>query len=187
MKKVVMCIAVAAMAVVGYSAEVTWGAGNNWIKDSSGNNLARNTEIMIIMASDVTAVKEALAADTSISSYVLDTAKTSNTKGYVAAHEVTSSKFTAGQSYSLAALIVQGDDFVITGTQSFTAYTSGVDEASSASFSDKQGNAPLSAWGPKNPGGGGGSGGGGETIPEPTSGLLLLVGAGMLALRRKQK
>ena len=30
---------------------------------------------------------------------------------------------------------------------------------------------------------GGGSGG----VPEPTSGLLLLVGAGMLALRRKQK
>ena len=31
-----------------------------------------------------------------------------------------------------------------------------------------------------------GTGGGGD-IPEPTSGLLLLVGAGMLALRRKQK
>ena len=31
------------------------------------------------------------------------------------------------------------------------------------------------------------SGGGGETIPEPTSGLLLLVGGAMLALRRKQK
>ena len=29
--------------------------------------------------------------------------------------------------------------------------------------------------------------GGGEGVPEPTSGLLLLVGAGMLALRRKQK
>ena len=34
---------------------------------------------------------------------------------------------------------------------------------------------------------GGGGGGGGGDIPEPTSGLLLLVGAGMLALRRKQK
>ena len=32
-----------------------------------------------------------------------------------------------------------------------------------------------------------GGGGGGGDIPEPTSGLLLLVGAGMLALRRKQK
>ena len=29
--------------------------------------------------------------------------------------------------------------------------------------------------------------GGGGSVPEPTSGLLLLVGAGMLALRRKQK
>ena len=47
----------------------------------------------------------------------------------------------------------------------------------------------------KNWGGGTGSaitswsngGGGGSDVPEPTSGLLLLVGAGMLALRRKQK
>ncbi len=32
-----------------------------------------------------------------------------------------------------------------------------------------------------------GSGGGGEGVPEPTSGILLLVGGAMLALRRKQK
>ena len=32
-----------------------------------------------------------------------------------------------------------------------------------------------------------GSGGGGGDIPEPTSGLLILVGRAMLALRRKQK
>ena len=30
-------------------------------------------------------------------------------------------------------------------------------------------------------------GGGGEDVPEPTSGLLLLIGGAMLALRRKQK
>ena len=39
-----------------------------------------------------------------------------------------------------------------------------------------------SQWGSSSWGGSGGSG-----VPEPTSGLLLLVGAGMLALRRKQK
>ena len=179
MKKLIMFIAVA-VAMVGYSAEITWGAGNNWIKDKSGNNLAKNTEVMLIMASDASAVSSALAAGTSISSYVLDTAKTSNTKGYIANHEVSSSSFTAGQTYSLAALIMLGDDYVITGAQSFSAYTTGVDEASAATFSNTQGDAPTSAWGPK-------SGGSSGDIPEPTSGLLLLVGAGMLALRRKQK
>ena len=33
----------------------------------------------------------------------------------------------------------------------------------------------------------GGGGQGGETVPEPTSGLLLLVGGALLGLRRKQK
>ena len=180
MKKLIMFIAVAALAVVGYSAEVTWGTGNNWIKDKDGNNLAKNTDIMLIMASDASAVSSALAAGTSIDSYVLDTAKTSNTKGYVAEHEVTVSSFTAGNSYDVAALIMKGDDYVISGTMSITAYTAGVDEASGKSFGSTQGGSPTSAWGPK-------SGSGGGDIPEPTSGLLLLVGAGMLALRRKQK
>ena len=42
--------------------------------------------------------------------------------------------------------------------------------------------AAPSSWTVSAPGGGSGGG-----APEPTSGLLLLVGAGMLALRRKQK
>ena len=180
MKKLIMFITVAALAVAGYSAEVTWGAGNNWIKDKDGNNLAKNTDVMLIMASDISSVQSALAAGNSIDSYVLDTAKTSNTKGLVAEHEVSNSKFTAGTSYNLAALIMIGDDYVISGTQSFTAYTTGVDEASGGTFASSQGSNPSSAWGPK-------SGGSSGDIPEPTSGLLLLVGAGMLALRRKQK
>ena len=179
MKKLIMFIAMATLAVVGYSAEVMWGAGNSWIKDKSGNNLAKNTDVMLIMASDASAVSTALAAGSSISSYVLDTAATSNTKGYIANHEVSNSKFTAGQSYSLAALVMVGDDYVISGPLSITAYATGVDEPSAKAFGSTQGSNPTSAWGPK-------SGSGGD-IPEPTSGLLLLVGAGMLALRRKQK
>ena len=98
----------------------------------------------------------------------------------IANHEVSSSKLTAGQTYNLSALIMLGDDYVITGSQSFSAYTAGVDEADPAAFGPTQASNPISAWGPK-------SGSGGGDIPEPTSGLLLLVGAGMLALRRKQK
>ncbi len=181
MKKLIMFIAVAIVAVAGHSAEIMWGAGNNWIKDKDGNNLAKNTDLMLIMASDASNVSSAFAAGNSISSYVLDTAATSNTKGYVADHEVSSTKFTAGQTYDLAIVIVKGDDYVISGSQTFTAYTAGVDEASSLTFGPTQSSSPISAWGPKS--------GGGDTpsIPEPTSALLLVMGGAMLALRRKQK
>ena len=180
MKKLIMFIAVAALAVAGYSAEVTWGTGNGWIKDKNGNNLAKNTDVMLIMFSDVSAVQSALASGSSISTYVLDTAQTSNTKGYVANHEISNSKFTAGNNYDLVALVMLGDDYVISGKLTFSAYTAGVDEAAPKAFASTQGSNPTSAWGPK-------SGGSSGDIPEPTSGLLLLVGAGMLALRRKQK
>ena len=166
--------------MVGYSAEVNWGAGNNWIKDKSGNNLAKNTEVMLIMASDASAVSTALAAGNSISSYVLDTAKTSNTKGAVSSHEVSNDKFTAGNTYSLAALIINGEDYVISGAMNYTAYTAGVDEADPGSFGTTQGSAPIVAWTST-------SGGGGSDVPEPTSALLLVIGGAMLALRRKQK
>ena len=180
MKKLIMFIAVAALAVAGYSAEVYWGAGNNWIKNKDGSNLAKGTDVMLIMASDASAISTALAAGNSISSYVLETAQTSNTKGLIAQHEASSTKLTSGQTYSLALLVMNGDDYVISGAMNYTAYTTGVDEPSSQSFSSTEGSSPTTAWGPK-------SGSGGGDIPEPTSGLLLLVGAGMLALRRKQK
>ena len=182
MKKIIMFIAATAFAVVGYSAQVTWGTGNNWIKDKDGNNLAMNTDVYLIMASDASAVSTAITSGNSWSTYVLDTAKTSNTKGAVTSHEITSSKLTAGTSYNLAAVVLVGTDYVISGAQSFTAYTAGVDEASEASFGSAQGSAPISAWAPQS--GGGGSGGG---VPEPTSALLLVLGGAMLALRRKQK
>ena len=179
MKKLIMFI-MAAVAAVGYSAEVTWGAGNSWIKDKNGNNLAKDTNVYLIMASDASAVSSAITSGSSWSSYVLDTAKTSNTKGAVASHEVTNDKFTSGTSYNLALVVLSGDDYVISGSQSFTAYTAGVDEASGASFVTAQGSSPAVAWAPQS-----GSGGGG--VPEPTSALLLLMGGAMLALRRKQK
>ena len=65
-------------------------------------------------------------AGTSIDSYVLDTAATSNTKGAVATHEVSNSKFTSGTTYSLVLLVMLGDDYVISGAANYTAYTSGV-------------------------------------------------------------
>ena len=87
----------------------------------------------------------------------------------------------AGQMQDFYYVIVSsdGNGYWASGKTSAEIYTTSTTHTDSnvAASSFKTGD--YTAWST----GGGGSGG----VPEPTSGLLLLVGAGMLALRRKQK
>ena len=96
---------------------------------------------------------------------------------------VTDDAITEGTTYNYYLVLVNGDNYTSTpysytgrdpaGTPAASSYTTSV---ASTSISTT----PFSTGG----GSGGGEGGG---VPEPTSGLLLLVGGAMLALRRKQK
>ena len=85
----------------------------------------------------------------------------------------------AGQMQDFYYVIVSSDGkgYWASGKQSAEIYTTATTHQDSnvAASTFKTGN--YTAW----------SSGGGGDVPEPTSGLLLLVGAGMLALRRKQK
>ena len=88
---------------------------------------------------------------------------------------------TKGTSYDYYLVLVNGDNYY-SQAYSYTARdaTDGVDMEAIATkvapSTISSGMTPFST--------GGGSGGG---VPEPTSGLLLIVGGAMLALRRKQK
>ena len=87
------------------------------------------------------------------------------------------------QDYDLAMIVYDGTDFLISGIASGKSYTDNPDDGSTVSFStDKMGAGSWATYTPAapDPGPTGGA-------PEPTSGLLLLVGGAMLALRRKQK
>ena len=84
------------------------------------------------------------------------------------------------QDYDLAMIVVDGNNFLVSGTASSRSYTDSPDDGSPAQFASA--NLPSSSWATYTPSSTDPSG-----VPEPTSGLLLLVGAGMLALRRKQK
>ena len=87
------------------------------------------------------------------------------------------------QDYDLAMIVVDGDDFLVSGTATGKSYLDNPDDGSAAGFTAAKMGAgswatytPASTPTPPTP-----------DIPEPTSGLLLLVGGAMLALRRKQK
>ena len=82
--------------------------------------------------------------------------------------------------YNLAMIVYDNGKYMISGVTSGTSYADNPDDGAAAGFT-----AGIissgSSWATYTPSGSQGD------IPEPTSGLLLLVGAGMLALRRKQK
>ena len=92
------------------------------------------------------------------------------------------------QDYDLAMIVVDGSDFLVSGTASGKSYLSNPDDGSAASFSAaKMGAGSWATYTPASTPDPGPGPGPGPNIPEPTSGLLLLVGGAMLALRRKQK
>ena len=181
MKKIMFVLALLA-AVAVQAASITWGVSNNAFSLASGSSYSskNNITVYLIDAAYSESIVEAIGAGTFSTSTagVLDSATTSNTKGAVASHEVNSSALTAGQAYDFAALIVDVIDgkpsYIMSAAQGLQAYTAGVDEAATATFGST---AFASGTGWTEASG----------TPEPTSGLLLLLGGAMLALRRKQK
>ena len=86
--------------------------------------------------------------------------------------EFSDSAFVAGTEYSFYFTIESGGQTFTSQSVSAVAQASDVSTLQFGNMASRTQDA--SNWG-------------GGAIPEPTSGLLLLVGAGMLALRRKQK
>ncbi len=176
MKKVMFMLAAVAMAVAAQAASVDWQFG----KDTSLNGWT----VYAFDAANQSTVLAALAA--------YDAAAQSTIDGLVLSSAVVkkgnakSDGVDVGSATSLMLLAVNGafadgvtykyDTYDISGsTYTPPESTPGYGTLSSLT---KSGTVAASS---------GGGGGGGGDGPEPTSGLLLLVGAGILGLRRKQK
>ena len=146
-----------------------------------GNDLTSGTAYLMNVATMSTSAAEAaLTAKTFDATKALATSEitTDAAKG---AHGggINTVALTGEQTFY--AVIVSGDNYGITSPITKTMSTMGDTGVTFQELSDDNGNSFMT-WKP-----GGVAGGGSGGVPEPTSGLLLLVGAGMLALRRKQK
>ena len=177
MKKLIVMMCAAAIGLAAQAASVSWSF--SWATDASGNDLtSRTAYLMNVATMTVADAQTQLTAKTFDATKALATSSiTYNDSDGAHGGGVNTVDLTGSQSFYV--VLVNGDNYGITSTINKTMSTLGNTVVGFQELSDDSGNSTLPvAWSP-----GGVSGGG---APEPTSGLLLLVGAGILGLRRKR-
>ena len=189
MKKIVVAMAIAFAAVVVNAASVDWNVafaggaagrvmdanGKVWTSATAGNS---NQTAYFMLTSQVDAFVAALGAGTSLDGLYLDSTTAFNTNtGVMSAPRAASS------------------DKITTAAQDFTTilvYTTGTGEDIKTYYMESgvaSSNPRLDASDPASVTFASNTAFAGqqfEQVPEPTSGLLLLVGAAALALRRRR-
>ncbi len=189
MKKLLMFIAVAASACAVNAAALNWGAG---VAESDGESAVSAGQVAYLVWSS--------SAFGGLVSTFDSSAMTTDKGGtVVASHELTS--YEAGTGYNFGDTFERadadggvngyyqilltnptGDKFAVLDAGQITGITDITSSGSLMINVDWTGSAWLGDSGYVGTVSGGGGG-----IPEPTSGLLLLIGGSLLALRRKQK
>ncbi len=180
MKKLIMVTAVVfGMTMATQAAVYAWGM------DANTNLASYDGNTVYVLAStfdwsDSTTLSDVQGAAVSQASV----ASAGRGKYYVPTTTFSDSK-DVPTSYSALIVLVDGDGKYVKWTDTLTGNAATEANPTTLKYTQSDLASYTSAQGGAKAFGGGGSGGG--DVPEPTSGLLLLVGGAMLALRRKQK
>ena len=185
MKKLMIALAAVAVATVVQAASINWGVtGNTWTYDDA-TKAAQNTTVYLINAASWSTIEAAIQGGatsfTTADAGILAVGKTANAKGAVTTSTATSASLVAGTSYNYAYLVFDTRDtedvkYFASATTSKAAYdptNPTYAETQTISFDATH----YSTSGLSN---------GWQSVPEPTSGLLLVLGMAGLALRRKR-
>ena len=182
MKKLIMAVAIVCAAVATQAASIAWDA--NWIVDGTGTDLASGTAYLLTTGGY--AMDSAIA---DLSAGKFDATKAEMTQDIAWSDDFGASvskngasDLTGSQSFYM--VIVSGKDFMVTDSIATSMKDIGDTYATFgdlSTYNDATGGYDsLYKWQTvqEQPSTG--------DVPEPTSGLLLLVGAAALALKRKQ-
>ena len=173
MKKLMIALVAVAMGFCAQAASINWSF--SWATDASGMDLADGTKAYLMAASALTVADAtaALDAGTFDMSKAIDVGLTSTAGGNGAeVSQVVASSLTGSQTFY--AVVINGDQYAITHTVAAAMKTIGDTVVAFKELSLEDGTSTI-AWNKI-----------GTAVPEPTSGLLMLVGLAGLALRRKR-
>ena len=181
MKKLMFMLAAVAMATSVHAASVAWTCTN--VKDGSGNGIsgvAYFINAATLSQSDFKALSGADAFTTALSGMYSYTPATAGKYSVATTEPVENAtlgladdkSYTAYLAIFDTATISDSSHYYLTDTQTFTTYT-GTETVQVKWGSQSTASQAAGAWTSVN-------------VPEPTSGLLVLIGMAGLALRRKR-
>ena len=176
MKKIIVAMALVVSAVAIQAAQVSWSITN--VQDSPSASVAEGW-IVQLFASDVVYSYDLAKAGTitaTASAYTVENTST----GFMNVSGAKFGDFAAGESYSYYAVIYDATtidgakNYFVTSVKSGSISANGSDK--SLSFGNMTSTSTTSAF----------YGNSWQAVPEPTSGLLLMLGVAGLALKRKR-
>ena len=183
MKKLMMALAAVAVAAGVQAAQIKWSAANVYAGNSTDKVLgtAYLYDAATISQSALFAAIEAAAGSYDMSSKAISSA-TMATAGAVPA--TTFGYGATGTQYTMYFAILDGDNVYFSNEKTFTT-TASETVANTVSFAN-QNNGTTTFSSTAATAGFAGAGHWSQAVPEPTSGLLMLLGLAGLALKRKR-
>ena len=192
MKKLMIMLGAVAAAIGVQAASIDWSVANNgWVLDSDSKAASGFTVYLINGATSLETIAAAINSTTGAfdddQTWVYASAATDNGKGRVSELTTTTDKLVRGTDYDFSVLLIDagatgGPKYMVSDTFTQTAYKVGDDEAMGVSFGTSSLGANALTYNATSAANGWAA----VAVPEPTSGLLMLLGMAGLALRRRR-